>query len=160
MCIWGMKRQPHTSYLCGQRGPKPSSNSDQEHYFGIVLKYCFYSVMNCTYKSLKNVHLKYRALDRSVANVLAKYLILAQFYSKNGPPKGAPKFGAILFYFVPLKSSSFPQKGSKTLFNFETGPKCRQQIGLKANIAVAELRKYSQIPPPFTNITRRKMISE
>ena len=40
-------------------------------------------------------------------------------------------------FFVPLRSSSFPQKGPKTLlFFFETGPKCRQQIGLMASLYI------------------------
>ena len=58
-----------------------------------------------TYKDL--------ALDWSAANILAKNLILGQFYSKNGPRKSARKFGAFLAFFVPLKSSSFPQTGPK-----------------------------------------------
>ena len=48
--------------------------------------------------------------------------------------KGVPKFEAVFAFSVPLKSSSGPQNGLKRCcFFFETGPQCRQQIGLKAD---------------------------
>ena len=83
------------------------------------------------------------ALDGCAANILARYpFFLTQFYSKNRPPKSAPKFGAIFTSFVPLKPSSFPRKRhkkKKRCFSFETCPKCRRQIGLKAIFSVEAL---------------------
>ena len=54
--------------------------------------------------------------------------------------KSLPKFGAIFCIFVPLKSSFSPKRSKKERFSFETGPKCRQQIGLKVFFAVGETR--------------------
>ena len=73
-------------------------------------------------------------------------------------PKSALKIWCnFCFFFVPLKSSSFPPKGPIRCFSFETGPKCRQQIGLKADRSVdifadslpLQIRILSWIPINF-----------
>ena len=71
-----------------------------------------------------------RTLDQFVANILAKNLILAQFYSKNGPQK-CTNIWCNFAFGVPT-NLHFPPKGQKRCFSFETDPKCKQQIGLKA----------------------------
>ena len=62
---------------------------------------------------------------------------LAQFYSKNGPPKSAPKFCAhFLLFCSPQIFFISPKRAKNAVFSFETGPQCRQQIGVKANLFV------------------------
>ena len=66
------------------------------------------------------------------------------------PLKSAPILVQFLFLFFlfPIKSSSFPPKrGHKNaVFLFETGPKCRQRIGLKAIIDLSVLRGPFFVP--------------
>ena len=65
--------------------------------------------------------------------------ILAQFYSKDGPTKKCNKtwcnFGIFcspqIFFISPKRAKK------KLFFSVETGPKCRQQIGLKAIVILS-----------------------
>ena len=61
---------------------------------------------------------EFLAFDRSAANILVKNLILTQFYSKNGPPKSAPKFCAIFVFLFPSNLLLFPKRAQKTLLCF------------------------------------------
>ena len=47
------------------------------------------------------------------------------------PPKVHHNLVKFLSFLFPSNLLHFPQKGPKCCFSFETGPKCRQQIGLK-----------------------------
>ena len=65
--------------------------------------------------------------------------VLAQFYSKNAPQKVHQNLVHFLRFVFPLNLLHFPEKAKKCCFSFETGPTCRQQIGLKAQISCPSL---------------------
>ena len=60
----------------------------------------------------------YMALDRSAATFWLKISFLAQFYSRNGPPKKCTKIWCIFSF--PSNLLYFPKKVQKRWFSFET----------------------------------------